>query len=164
MILMNKIIIVIMLKILLIITWVVTQIMVTVIVVTIVTIVTIITIVVTTIAIITIITIITIENTGSGNESTTGNSGNTNNNQQEDTYSITFTPIKTEMGVLQYSVQITKNGKTFNEYKGVTYNSQQFRFAENNKIIPANDVNSSINTAKITLNDGKIITANVIYK
>ena len=79
-------------------------------------------------------------------------------------YKMILTEMVKETGaVFQYSLRVTKNGKTFTEYRGITYNGTSSAFKQSEKV-PVKLVNKSVKKAEIVLNNGEKVTAEVEYK
>lgn len=78
-----------------------------------------------------------------------------------DNYVLTLTEIKTELLTFQYSVKVTKNGKTLNsdEYDQFFYNNEWYGSA--NLTVPSDQVTTKASGTKIKLNDGKMYSMTV---
>lgn len=75
-------------------------------------------------------------------------------------YTITLKAMTKETGIYQYAISVTKDGKAFNNYKGVSYNGRTSTFKQ---YVAKNYVNTSVKTAEIILSSGRV-KATVLYK
>ena len=75
-------------------------------------------------------------------------------------YTITLTAMTKETGVFQYAISVKKDGNEFSGYTGVKYNGRTAPFKQ---YIAKKHVNTSVSTAQIILNNGRV-TAKVLYK
>ena len=79
-------------------------------------------------------------------------------------YVITLVGYKQEgtNNIMEYTFSVTKNGTSFNEYQGFEYNGHPIPRLSGK--ISSDWVNTSVSSAKITLNDETEVTATVRYK
>ena len=82
-------------------------------------------------------------------------------NEKPVSYKIIFTPeVQAGTGaVLQYSVAVTKNNSSFNNYSKIIYNGRPV-----GSYLSAKQYNKNITSATIILSDGNEVTATVVYK
>ena len=76
------------------------------------------------------------------------------------TFIITFTPINTTVGTMQYTVSVTRNGVAFTNYTWVEYGNNPGPYKQN---VDSSKIDRSITSAVITLTDGSKVTATVKY-
>lgn len=81
-------------------------------------------------------------------------------NEKPATFVITFTPINTTVGVMQYTISVTRNGVAFTDYVWIEYGNNPGPYKQN---VDSQKIDRSITTARITLNDGSTVTATVNY-
>lgn len=78
-------------------------------------------------------------------------------------YEITLKAIHQAVtdAVSQYSLTVTRNGASFNGWKGFTYNGKPV--TAGNPTVSASKINDSITSVILTLTNGTKVTANVIH-
>ena len=79
-------------------------------------------------------------------------------------YKMILTALKKETeAVFNYRLRVTKDGETFTEYKGISYNGTRSAFNQS-ELVPVKTVNTAVKKAEIILNNGEKVTAEVEYK
>ena len=73
-------------------------------------------------------------------------------------------PMEGIPGVFQYQFRITKDGSSFNDYKGFTLNGKIYMKVNSDPTVEKGDVSTGENEATITLSNGEVKKLNVVFE